>query len=66
MLCGSWWEVSKNRLFQWGHLRIPVSFNVKFHIKKSVSPSFPYMLYISGEVTSKPGQTSKTNFSIKK
>ena len=56
MLCGTSWEVLKNRLFQWGHLKNPVNFNVKFHIKKSVSSCFPYMLYSVGDVTLKPGQ----------
>ena len=57
MLCGTLWEVLKNRLFQ--YLKSPVNFNVKFHIKKSVSSRFPYMSYTIGEVTSKAGQTSK-------
>ena len=66
MLCGTLWEVFKNPLFQWGHFKIAVNLNVKFHIKKSVSSFFPHELYTIGEVTSKPGQTSKMKLFQKK
>ena len=65
---GTWYlvEVLKNLLFQWRHLKVPVNFNVKFYVKNRVSSYFSYMLYKIGEVTSKPGQTSKMNFFKKK
>ena len=66
MLCGTSWEVLKDQLFQWGHLKTPVNFNVKFHIKKSVYSCFRYMLYSIGEMSSKPGQTSKMKLFQKK
>ena len=66
MLCGTLWEVFENPLFQRGHFKIAVNLNVKFHIKKSVSSCFPHMLYTIGEVTSKPGQTSKMKLFQKK
>ena len=53
VLCGTLWKVLKNWLFQWGHVKIPVNFNVKVHIKKIVSSCFPYMLYTIGEATTK-------------
>ena len=56
----------KIHYFNGGYFKIAVNLNLKFHIKKSVSSCFPHMLYTIGEVTSKPGQSSKMKLFQKK